>query len=81
MAMDLRKFSTPSRVRSPVLGDVTDRSTGALRVDRLDSQLMGFSFIVDPPRILILLAGTRSHDFAVLTGQSMAGPCRHLLDM
>ena len=39
-------FSTPSMVRSPVLGGVTASSTGVFLSRSSESLLMGFSFMV-----------------------------------
>ena len=45
-AMDWSMFSTPSRVLSPVLGGVTDTSTGRLGFESPNSIFLGFSFMV-----------------------------------
>ena len=44
-AMEPSIFSTPSRVRSPVLGGVTASSTGGFLSLSFSSHLMGFSFM------------------------------------
>ena len=48
MAMEPSMFSTPSSVRSPVLGGVTASSTGAFLPPSFpNSRFFGFSFIGD----------------------------------
>ena len=44
-AMEPSMFSTPRRVRSPVLGGVTASSTGGFLPSSFISQRIGFSFI------------------------------------
>ena len=53
-AMDWSMFSTPSMVRSPVLGGVTAKSTGVFLSPLSKSLLMGFSFMV----LLLSLLGS-----------------------